>query len=77
MVVLGGVTDDPRHKLGDSVDHSRQQHPAGLPDKPSSVSYDNGNGHNPFDHMQDSASDPYKYYYDAGSESGWQSTCER
>ncbi|CAD6270880.1 unnamed protein product [Miscanthus lutarioriparius] len=74
MVVLGGVTDDPRHKLGDSVDHSRQQHPAGLPDKPSNVSYDNGNGHNPFDHMQDSASDPYKYYYDAGSESGWQST---
>ncbi|XP_066359630.1 uncharacterized protein [Miscanthus floridulus] len=73
MVVLGGA-DDPRHKIGDSVvDHSRQQHPAGLPEKPSNVSPNNDNG-NPFDRMQNSVSDAYKYYYDPPSESDWQST---
>lgn len=36
MVVLGGA-DDPTHKLGDSVEHTRQQHVTGLPEKPSNV----------------------------------------
>lgn len=51
MIVLGGVADDPTHKPGDNVDHSRQQYtPAGLPEKSSNnVSCDNGNGLNPFD----------------------------
>ncbi|KAG0519617.1 hypothetical protein BDA96_08G002200 [Sorghum bicolor] len=72
MVVLGGA-DDPTHKLGDIVDHTRQQHATGLPEKPSNVSCHNGNGHNP---LRSSASDSYKYYYDADapSESDWQST---
>ncbi|KAJ1273661.1 hypothetical protein BS78_05G001800 [Paspalum vaginatum] len=75
MAVLGGADDDPKQKLDDGVAYyySRQQHATGLPVENPSVNHGNGSAHNPFDHMQNSASVSYKYYDSPSDQSNWQS----
>nr|TKW25986.1 hypothetical protein SEVIR_3G156675v2 [Setaria viridis]TKW25992.1 hypothetical protein SEVIR_3G156901v2 [Setaria viridis] len=66
MASLGGSGDaaDPKLKIGDGVDHSRQQHAAGM--RLNYYNRDEPPCSFEFEHIQNGSvsADPYKQYYD-------------